>query len=355
MDPLKLKIVILLLPVLSGCQMKYIWTSAYNQIKILNSRVPVEEALKDPRLNAEEKRKLELAQKARAFAESQLHLSKTKNYTSFVKLDRPFVTYVVSAAYRWELKHYEWSYPVLGKMPYKGFFTEQEAQDEERLLKGDELDTYLRGVSAYSTLGWFTDPVLSSMLRYKDYDLVNTIIHETVHATLFIKHEADFNESLASFLGGKGAEIYFMKTEGPNSPTLAEVKNENEDEKIFSEFISVELRDLEEWYKVQAPKDRIESKRNERISEIQKRFSETIQPKMKTRNYSKFASAKLNNARLLIYKTYMQDLGDFEKLYEITGHDFEKFLAQCRFLEEEKNPSAGLKEVLAAFQTKNSL
>lgn len=335
--------------------MKYIWSSAYNQLKILNSRVPVEVALNDPTVTAEEKRKIELAQKARTFAESQLHLSKTKNYTSFVKLDRPFVTYVVSAAYRWELRHYEWSYPILGKMPYKGFFAEQEAQDEERILKNEDLDTYLRGVSAYSTLGWFRDPILSSMLRYKDYDLVNTIIHETVHATLFIKQEADFNERLASFLGAKGAEIYFMQTEGPKSPTLAEVKNENEDDKNFSEFISVELRLLEEWYKVLPPKDRIESKRNERILEIQKRFSETIQPKMKTRNYSKFASAKLNNARLLIYKTYMQDLGDFEKLYELTGHDFEKFLAQCRTFETEKNPSAGLKEILATLQPKHSL
>lgn len=316
-------------------------------MKLLNSRVPITEALQDPSLSSEEKSKLELAQKARLFAENELHLKATKNYTSYVKLDRPYVTYVVSAASKWELKHYQWSYPFVGKMPYKGFFNEAAAKAEEQALINENLDTYQRGVSAYSTLGWFKDPLLSSMLRYKDYDLVNTIIHETVHATLYIKHEADFNERLASFLGNKGAEIYYLKTEGPQSTTLKQVKNDNADDKIFSDFISNELKDLEAWYKSLPDSDRNEERRLQRIADIQVRFQKNILPKMNTKNYEKFTTAKLNNARLLIYRTYMQDLSDFEKLYEISNHNFETFITRCKELEDAKDPAQKLKELIA--------
>lgn len=231
-------------------------------------------------------------------------------------------------------------------MPYKGYFSEAGAKEEETQLKKENLDTHLRGVSAYSTLGWFQDPLLSSMLRYKDFDLVNTLIHETVHATLYIKHEADFNERLASFLGSKGAELYYQQIEGPHSTTLAEVKKDNEDEKTFSQFISAELTSLEEWYKKLPETDRREEIRNQRISEIQKRFSEQVQPKMLTRNYDKFVTMKLNNARLLVYKTYMQDLSDFQKLFEKTGSSFSKFIEACKTLEDQKDPSAGLKKLI---------
>lgn len=343
-----LKKLLLVLPLITGCQAGYLLNSAYNQIKLLNSRVPIEEALNDPSLKENEKKKLELAQKVRLFAEQELHLSSNQNYSSFVKLDRPYVTYVVSAAYKWELKHFEWPYPFVGKMPYKGYFNEADAKEESNELAKQNLDTYMRGVSAYSTLGWFKDPLLSSMLTYTDYDLTNTIIHETVHATLYIKHAADFNERLATFLGGKGAEIYYLKTEGPNSPTLAEVKKDNQDDKLFSEFISAELKNLESWYKTLAPQERTEEKRTLRIAEIQRRFKEEIQPKMLTKNYLKFANVQLNNARLLIYKTYMQDLKDFEKLFEISNHDFVTFLDYCKKLQGEDHPEKTLKFLITS-------
>ncbi|MGE5087124.1 MAG: aminopeptidase [Bacillota bacterium] len=342
-----LKKLLLFTPLLAGCQIGYLTSSAYQQMKLLNARVPIEKALQDPQLSAEEKHKLELAQKAREFAEKELHLKSTQNYTTYVKLDRPYVTYVVSAAHKWELKHYQWSYPFVGKMPYKGYFNEADAQLEEEELKKEDLDVYMRGVSAYSTLGWFKDPLLSSMLRYKDFDLVNTIIHETVHATLYIKHAADFNERLAMFLGAKGAEQYYLKTEGPNSQTLIAVKKDNADDKLFSEFISTELKDLSEWYKNLPPEQRHEETRIQRIKEIQTKFKKSVLPKMQTNSYSKFTEANLNNARLLVYKTYMQDLSDFEKLYEQSNKDFQTFIEKCKTLEGSENPESKLKELIA--------
>lgn len=334
----------------SGCQMGYLMKSGYGQMKLLGSRVPVNEALEDPSLDEAKKKKLRLAQEARVFAEQELHLASSKNYTSYVELGRPYVTYVVSAAPKWELKHYQWSYPFMGKMPYKGYFNESDAVEEEKSLQKEDLDTYMRGVSAYSTLGWFNDPILSSMLRYDDYDLVNTIIHETVHATLYIKHAADFNERLATFLGNKGAELFYLKKEGAGSPTLKQIQLENADNKVFSTFISSELKLLEQWYKDLPARERNEEKRSERIREIQKKFAAEIAPNLKTNNYKKFSEAKLNNARLLVYKTYMQDLSDFESLYNLVGQSYSKFIESCRTLEKAQDPTSALKALISKKQ-----
>jgi predicted aminopeptidase len=331
----------------AGCQVGYLIKSGYNQLEMLSQRVPIDEALKDPSLSEEDKRKLLLAQKAHVFAEQDLHLKATRNYTSFVKLNRPYVTYVVSAAPRWELKHYLFSYPFVGKMPYKGFFNEQDAKELQQDLNKENLDTYMRGVSAYSTLGWFKDPILSSMLRYKDSDLVNTIIHETVHATLYIKHEADFNERMAVFSGNKGMELFYLKEEGPESPTLAKVRKDNADDKLFSGFISKELNALEQWYKDLPVDDRNEEKRKARIHEIQERFKDEVLPHLQTDSYKKFPEVEMNNARLLVYKTYFQDLSDFEALYKKVNGDFARFIDQCKSLQDEKDPVAALKKLIS--------
>ncbi|MEN0058877.1 MAG: aminopeptidase [Bdellovibrio sp.] len=350
----KLLLVGLSLVFLSACQMGYLMKSGYGQMKLLNSRVPVEKALQDPSLAENKKAKLRLAQQARLFAEQDLHLKPTKNYTSYVELSQPYVTYVVSAAPKWELKHHQWSYPFLGQMPYKGYFDEADAQEEEKELQKQDLDTYLRGVSAYSTLGWFNDPILSSMLRYSDFDLVNTIIHETVHATLYIKHAADFNERLATFLGNKGAEQFYLKKEGPASPTLQQIKKENADQKLFSQFISEELKELRQWYKLLPENEKQESLRTERLASIQRRFASQIIPQLQTENFKKFSELKLNNARLLVYKTYMSDLNDFQQLYDLVGQDFARFIEECKALENSKDPAQSLKELLVDIAKKNT-
>src|SRR5690606_3806447 len=123
------------------------------------------------------------------------------NYSEVAWLDRRYVSWTVSASDPWRLQPYEWSFPIVGRVPYLGFFKEEEAREKEQELIQKGLDTYLRGVSAYSTLGWFEDPLLSSMLNYEDHVLAETLIHELVHTTIWIKNSTDFNERLASYLG----------------------------------------------------------------------------------------------------------------------------------------------------------
>lgn len=331
------------IPFLSGCQMGYLIKSAYNQISLLNQRVDINTAIEDKNIDENQKKKLALTLKVRDFAEKELGLNVKKNYSTFVKLDRPYVSYVVSAAPKWKLEPYLWSFPIVGKLPYKGYFSEHEASEEATLLKEKDLDVYVRGVSAYSTLGWFNDPLLSSMLSYKEHDLVNTIIHESVHATLFIKSEADFNERLATFIGNKGMELFYQALEGAESPTLALVKQENTDEELFSRFITEELNSLESWYEKLTDKDRNDENRNKKFDLIKLKFKNQIASKLQTDSWKKFSNSQLNNARLLVFKTYMKDLADFEELYLLKKNNIKDFIEESKKLEKVKDPSTKLK------------
>lgn len=343
MDFLKNLLILSYLLILTGCQFGYILQSANGQLSILLARESIEKVLQDPKVSESEKAKIRTVQKVREFAIQKIGLIKNKNYTQYVHLNRDYVTYVVSAAEKKKLKPFEWNYPIVGKMPYKGFFNEPAAKEEEIQLKNEGYDTYLRGVSAYSTLGWFQDPLLSSMTRYREDILVNTIIHETVHLTLYIKNSADFNERLAVFIANQATEDYYHEVEGPDSPTVKKIRIENEDEKLFSEFISREIRDLESWYQ---EKERSEEERQERFRLIQTHFREQIKPRLKSNTYSYFQDIPLNNARILVYKTYVSDLNDFEKKFERFGRDYRKLIAECKKLENTKNPELEFKKLL---------
>ncbi len=328
-----------LLFMLTGCQIHYLMKSAISQADLLMRRVPIDEAIKDPNLTADEKRKLQLALEARQFAETELGLKVTKNYTSYVKLDRPYVTYVVSAAPRTELTPHLWHYPLVGSLPYRGYFNPDDARKESDALTKEGMDSYVRGVSAFSTLGWFRDPVLSSMLAYQDHDLVNTIIHETVHATLYIKSEADFNERLATFIGNKGTEMFYRKREGDASSTLGVIRRDNEDEQKFSAFISDEIGRLKAWYEQQKGNAIPESERRIRLEEIQLRFRQQLRGSLEGNHYKRFETGEINNARLLTYQLYLEDLSDFEAMYVKLGSNFDAFLKFCKDLERVETPA----------------
>ncbi len=332
---------------MSSCQIGYYISSAHNQFSMMNTRVSITEAFQSPNLNETQKNKILLSQKARVFAFEKLKLKKTENYNTFIDLKRPYVTWVVHAAEKWQMKNYEWKYPIIGAMPYKGFFNEADAKLEADELLKNGFDTYVRGVSAYSTLGWFTDSLLSSMLRYKDHDLVNTIIHEITHTTIYVKNNSDFNERLAVFIGGKGSEMFYKELEGENSPTLKLISEENEDDKLFSEFITKELKDLEKWYidNPQAATAKDETARTARLNLIHTNFETQLAPRLKTNSYQKFTKEKMNNARMGLYKTYMQGLNDFEDAYKRHGSDLLKFIDVIKGLEDSKDPERDLRVI----------
>lgn len=326
------------------CHIGYIAKNAYYQAQMLHNAEPINDVIAQKDFNESYKHKLELVVQAKQFGEDRLHLKKTKNYTTYVELGRPYVTYVVSASPKNELKHYTWYFPIVGSVPYKGYFNEDGAVDEANNLVKEGYDTYVRGVTAYSTLGWFKDPILSSMMSYSDYDLVNTIIHETVHTTIYIKSNADFNERLATYLGDLGARMFFTEFIKGADELLQIAKDEDHDQKIFGEFISQQIKDLEEWYKKHKEKPDLEKERQAKFAFIISEFEKNIAPKLKTKKYLGFAQAKLNNAKLLGFKLYMNDLSDFEKLNTKLAGNFDRILEYCKSLEKADDPEKTLKD-----------
>jgi predicted aminopeptidase len=321
--------------------------SAYHQSKLVLSRQSISSVLENPETDAETKRKLQLVMEAKAFGEQKLGLKSSKNYTTFVQLKEPFVTYIVQAAYAFELKPYHWHFPFVGEVPYKGYFDKLLALEEAKGFDHTQFDTHVRGVSAYSTLGWFKDSVLSSMMRYQDMDLVETILHETVHTTLFIKSAAEFNERMATFIGHEGMKQFYFEKEGKESPHLQQAEQHSHDQKLFSAFITQECKDLKDWFEKNRGRVSAESKK-QRLLEIQARFAQQVRPHLKTKAYGDFETRELNNAILLAYKTYEYSLEDFEKLFVKMNRDIPKIIDWLKSLESEAKPDLKLKEFVQA-------
>lgn len=328
-----------------GCQLPYILKSGYEQSKILAQRESLEKVLHKDSIPEEVKSKIRLAQEAKVFAETKLGLTPTDNYSSYVDLNRPYVSWIVQAAKAYELKPYLWDFPLVGELPYKGFFSPEAAKQEAQSFDPLKYDTYIRGVTAYSTLGWFNDPLLNTMMTYSEPDLVELIIHESVHATLYIKSQADFNERLATYLGQLGAERFYLYKEGEDSPTVKRIRAERQDQQLFSRFLSKELQLLEEWYAASETHRTPEAK-EERLRALQVKYREEIVPQLKTPSLQKALEGELNNARLIALKTYQMDLEDFEKLYLKLDRDIAAFLAACKRLEEAEDPVQKLKDLL---------
>ena len=322
----------------------YLWNVSRGQMDLLSRRVSIEKALEKYDFSEEEKKKLKLVSEIKTFAREKLKMDIDDDvYSSYVQLDQPYVTYLVRVSLAYELKAYQWSFPVVGSVPYKGFFNKDKALEEAQSFPKKKYDVYLRGVSAYSTLGWFEDSILSSMLSYKESDFVVTIFHELIHTVLFFKDHINFNERFAEFLGRKAALLFYLDKEGPDSETVKTMHGEWEDELLFSSFMVQEYKALDQWYKENKGKINPERKQK-RLKAIQDRFLSDIQPKLKLNQYNYFLKIKLNNAILLSYRTYNYNMEEFEKLFAspLVNKNIKAFIEYCAQFEKEEDPEEAL-------------
>ena len=188
---------------------RYLARAAWEEGRILARRRPIARLVREGGVDAATRGKLALVLDARRFAAESLGLDAGRSFTRFTDLGRDTLVVVVSAARRDTLAAHRWWFPVVGWVPYKGFFHVADARREAAALRRRGLDTALRTASAFSTLGWFEDPLMSTTLAADSVDLANTVIHELTHNTFYAPGEATFNESFASFVGAHGAIRFF--------------------------------------------------------------------------------------------------------------------------------------------------
>lgn len=306
---------LLLSPTLSACSPGYVLRAGYEEAKILWRRQPIEEVLHRGDLDATTREKLELVLAVRAFARATLHLRVGDSYGSIAHVDADQVVHVVSAAYRLQLQPYTWWFPIVGRVPYKGYFSESAAKDEAVGLERDGYDTYVRPSVAFSTLGWFADPLLSNLLRYDRATLANVIIHELLHNTRYIGGHADFDESFANFVGNRGAILFF--TGRDDAAAVAQATTDWGDALVFSDFLARFTARLRAAYGAGATLDD-----RERLFRAAQDEFRTLP--LQTRTYGEFATQPLNNAVILHHLMYADRLQLFEDNFRQHDGDLAK-------------------------------
>jgi predicted aminopeptidase len=320
-SPRSLRLAVLACAALLSLQGCYVLKQGAGQLELLQRREPVSEVLARATTRPDTRRGLQLVQAAKAFAEGSLGLAKTRNYEHLVQLDRDAVTYVVSAAPQDSLVPHQWWFPVIGSVPYKGFFARADALAEQASLDAAGFDTLVRGVTAFSLLGWLPDPVYSPFLALEPATLVSLIIHETTHATVFLPGRASFNEGFATFVGHTGAMAFFRARGGERDPDLAVARAVQQDARIFSAFIEGLAAKLEALYASGRPRAEVLRTRELLFSEARREFTAHHQPRMRGRQYKRFAEGPLNNATISAHRTYHQRLEPFERAHARLGGD----------------------------------
>ena len=220
----------------------------YGQVNMVWNAKPIEEFLTNPDFPDSLKAKLRLIQEIRQYAIDSLGLKDTENYKTLFDQKGEEIMWVVQACEPFQLKAKQWEFPVVGTVPYKGFFEKQKALDERTKLEADGYDVSIRNPGGWSTLGWFTDPILSGMLKRNEGDLASLIIHEMVHATIFVKDDVDFNENLASFIGDTSAYYFLASKYGNASAEFTEYWQEDQDYRRYSKHILRGTRALDSLY-----------------------------------------------------------------------------------------------------------
>ena len=333
-----------------GSEIEYLYQLAKGQAALLWKAESIDKVLKEGTLSPDQRAKLELVQAIRAFAQREIGLNTSKNYTTYVDIGRGPVSWNLVVCPKDRLEPLEWSYPIVGAVPYRGYFDRAKAEEARDRYVVEGYDTYLRPVSAYSTLGWFSDPVLSSMLRYSEGDLADLIIHELTHATVWIEGDVTFNESLASFVGETGALMWLQRKYGADSEAVYRVLAERVDGVVFRKFMRDIASRLDSLYQSNSP---------HKITLRQQIFdfarAEFPSLSLKTDLYARFPLWELNNARMALYLVYRERTDVFARVYLACGNDLKATVEVLRQCASAETPGLWLEEWLHKNQDKDSL
>jgi predicted aminopeptidase len=304
----------------AACSPVYVLQMAFEQGRILWRRQPIEALLADPTTEPETAAKLRLVLEVRRYARERLGLRVGGSYATYSYVDRPALVYVLTAAPRVDLKPYTWWYLIVGRVPYKGFASEAAARAEAERFERAGYDTHLATSAAYSTLGWFDDPLMAHLLKYDSAALAEVIFHELLHNTLFVKGAVDFNESFANFVGNRAAIEFFRERSGESSEEYRRAVTAWENALEFSAFLSGVAASLAAVYaREMALEDKLKLK-EEILAESQKEWARRISSRPRHR-FRGYREARLNNAVLAHYLLYLRELALFEGLYEAEGRD----------------------------------
>ncbi len=331
----------LLLAVLamSGCQtLSYYGQAIKGQYQIVAHEQKIEKLVADPQTPAPLKARLQLIQRLRAFAAKDLQLPVDRHYEKYADVHRPFVVWNVEAAPEFSLEPKTWWYPFVGSLDYRGYFAERGARKYAASLQEKGYDVSVGGVTAYSTLGWFKDPVLNTFIFDPEPDLAETIFHELGHQRVFASGDTDFNEAFATTVGQEGARRW-LRAKGDQAALekyLAELRRTAQ----FAYLIMDTRERLETLYgderteggqvkatrrKRAVPREELRQQKKALLDRLLHEYTQLKAQWGGVTEYDEWFASPLNNAQLNSVATYYDLVPGFEQLLAHTGADLGKF------------------------------
>jgi len=332
---------------LSSC---YVTAQGAHYLSLRAKGVPAAAALADPRTSPQNRLLLERVAEIRSFATSNLGLKETNNYTSIVILDSDRLVTVVSACAELSFDRYLWSYPLIGKFPFRGYFTPREAQEEAARLKGKGWDTIARPVDAFSTLGWFTDPLFSFMASYSEAEIADMILQELTHTTIFVKGEGDFDEEISAFVGRQGSRLWLQSKYGENSPQVDELHKNQADDDAYSDWLRATAEKLQAVYTSGLTTAEKRAQKAAILVSRAAEFKNVYAQHFVTDRYKEFPMERLNNAYLDLYRIYEGEPTLYMDCYKkICASSMKRFIAEVeRISRRGGDPREGIRKELAA-------
>lgn len=295
-------------------------SQATGQLRIIRNARPIEEVMNDPTVADSLKQKISLVQRVRKFAIDSLGVNDSDSYRTLYDQRGKPVLWVVTACEPFSLKDKKWSFPIIGTFSYKGFFEYDRAVALRDELQRQGYDTGIRTVGAWSTLGFFSDPILSGLLFRTEGQVANTIIHELTHATIFVKDDLKFNENLASFVGDKGADAFLTHAYGKASAPYRAYTNYRTDRQKYSKHMLRGTQQLDSLYRGFATTSDSTAKANQKRQLITKILQEADTLSLRSSGYRK-RLRRLQNPEALpnntFFKAFVRYRGESDSLERV--------------------------------------
>jgi predicted aminopeptidase len=323
---------LLALMLLSGCSTASYYTQlARGQFDLLNRRVPIAQLVADPATAPELRTRLQQAQAARAFASDVLGLPRNGSYTDYADLGRSYVLQNVYSTPEFSLDAITHCFPIAGCVAYRGYYDAEAAKAEVERQKALGNDVYLGSSPAYSTLGWFDDPVLNTMLRWDDDELAGTVFHELTHQLIYVKNDTSFNESLATFVEEEGTREWRAARGLPPGESLRARRADQ-----FTELVLAARERLNQLYASGLPAEQMRVRKAEELERLRAEYRTLRDGEWNGyAGYDAWMNADINNAKLLPFGLYHRWVPTFAALFERRDGNWPAFFAAAKTLAEQ--------------------